>query len=216
MRERRLRTQFSAVLEERNRISREIHDTLTQDFTAVVLQLETAEMALTENPEMTKDALQRARDLARGGLAESRRFVRALRPAPLEHGDLTAALSIVTAQALGGSGVEYAFRVHGKARVLSEKVEDNLLRITQEAMANVVKHSQAKQVQIEMKYHLFSVDLRIHDDGRGFKTAQSAKSNGGGFGIISMKERAAQMRGKISINTASGRGTEILISVPRW
>jgi len=216
LRERRLRKQFSAVLEERNRISREIHDTLTQDFTAVVLQLETAEIALTENPDMAKDALQRARELARGGLSESRRFVRALRPAPLEHGDLTAALSVVTAQALGGSGVEYRVRVHGKSRTLPEKVEDNLLRITQEAMANVVKHSQAKQVQVEMMYHFFGVNLKIEDDGRGFETAQSSKSNGGRFGIISMKERAAQMRGKVSINTTSGRGTQIMISVPRW
>jgi signal transduction histidine kinase len=216
LRMRRLRSQFSAVLDERNRISREIHDTLTQDFTAVVLQLETAEITLTEHPEMTKDALQRARELARSGLAESRRFVRALRPAPLEHSDLAAALSIVTAQALGGSGIDYKIQVTGKKRVLAQTVEDNLLRITQEAIANVVKHAQAKQVEIEMIYRVLGVDLKINDDGRGFEAFQPKPENGGGFGIISMKERAAQMRGKVKIVTAEGKGTAIWVSIPRW
>jgi ligand-binding sensor domain-containing protein/signal transduction histidine kinase len=216
LRLRRLRTQFSAVLEERNRISREIHDTLTQDFTAVVLQLETAEITLTEQPDMTKDALQRARELARSGLAESRRFVRALRPAPLEHSDLAAALSVVTAQALGGSGVEYKVQVTGKKRVLAQTVEDNLLRITQEAMTNVVKHAQAKQVEIEMIYRPLRVDLKINDDGCGFDIVQPRAENGGGFGIISMKERAAQMRGKVKIVSTEGKGTAICVSVPRW
>jgi len=216
LRLRRIRTQFSAVLEERNRISRDIHDTLTQDFTAVVLQLETAEITLAEHPEMTKDALQRARELARSGLQESRRFVHALRPAPLEHSDLIAALSVVTAQALGGSGIEFEVRVIGKKRVLAQRVEDNLLRITQEAMANVVKHSHSKKVHVDMIYRTLGVDLRIQDNGCGYDTVQRKDSGDGGFGIISMKERAAQMRGKVGIVTAPGKGTEITVSVSRW
>ncbi|MCI0606106.1 histidine kinase [bacterium] len=215
LRVRRLRSQFSAVLEERNRISREIHDTLTQNFTAVVLQLETAELTLQEEPNTTRDALQRARELARGGLAESRRFVRALRPAPLEQSDLIAALSVVTAQALGGSGVEYKMQVSGKKRVLPQNVEDNLLRITQEAMSNVVKHAQANQVDIEMIYKLLGVELRIRDDGRGVMHDHTGRYEGG-FGFISMRERAAQMRGKVEIQSKPNGGTQIVVHIPRW
>jgi signal transduction histidine kinase len=215
LRVRRLRTQFSAVLEERNRISREIHDTLTQNFTAVVLQLETAELTLEEEPDTTRDALQKARDLARGGLAESRRFVRALRPAPLEQSDLIPALFVVTAQALGGSGVEYKIHVSGKKRVLQHNVEDNLLRITQEAMTNVVKHAQAHHVEIEVIYRILGMELRIRDDGRGMDGLPSAKFEGG-FGLIGIRERVAEMRGKVEINSKPDAGTEIIVRIPRW
>ena len=213
----RLRKQFSAVLEERNRISREIHDTLTQDFTAVVLQLETAEMTLGEQQaDSTRSALRRAQELARSGLAESRRFVRALRPAALEHGDLVAALSVVTAQALGGSGVEYKMDVKGKKRALPQTLEDNLLRITQEAVSNVVKHAKAKQVEVELIYKWSGVELLIRDDGRGILSEKTGRFEGG-FGFVSMRERAEQMHGKVRVNSnPSGRGTEIIVTVPRF
>ena len=216
LRIRRLGSQFSAVLEERNRISREIHDTLTQNFTAVVLQLETAAMTLDDEPATTRDALQRAQELARGGLAESRRFVRALRPAPLEQSELIAALSVVTAQALGGSGIEYKMLVRGRKRKLSNSVEDNLLRITQEAISNVVKHAKASHVEIEMIYKVSGAELCIRDDGRGVDSEKTGRWEGG-FGFVSMRERAAEMRGKVQVRSRpGGGGTEIVITVPRF
>ncbi len=210
-----LQTEFSAVFEERNRISREIHDTLTQNFTAVVLQLETAEITLSEEPETAKDTLRRAQELARSGLSESRRFVKALRPAPLEHSDLVVALSIVAAQAVGGSDVDYEVKIHGTKRQLAQVVEDNLLRITQEAINNVVKHAKAGWIRIDLTYSFLRTVLRIADDGCGFDTANPI-SKSGGFGLTSMKERATQIHGRIHFASTIGKGTEIIITVPRW
>ena len=180
-----------------------------------MIQLETAEITLDEAPGTTRDALQRAQELARSGLAESRRFVRALRPAPLEQSDLIAALSVVTAQALGGSGIEYKMNVSGKRRELSNTVEDNLLRITQEAISNVVKHAKASHVEIEMIYKFMGVELRINDDGRGLDAEKSGRYEGG-FGFVSMRERATQIRGKVQVKARPGGGTEIIVTVPRF
>ena len=144
LRIRQMRVQFAAVLEERNRISREIHDTLTQDFTAIVLQLEAAEMVMENISEQGKDFMTRARELARNGLTESRRFVQALRPAPLEVGTLSQALKAIADRTLAGSNIKIEMTVVGKEKHLAPGAEDNLLRIAQEACTNIRKHSRAK------------------------------------------------------------------------
>ena len=149
------------------------------------------------------------------------RYLRSMKIPPETSGsergaeDLIAALSVVTAQALGGSGVEYKMQVSGKKRVLPQNVEDNLLRITQEAMANVVKHAHAHHVEIEMIYKNLGIELRIRDDGRGLDGSPSAKFEGG-FGLIGIRERVAQMRGKVEIQSKPNSGTDIIVQIPRW
>jgi signal transduction histidine kinase len=211
-----MRSQFEAVLEERNRISREIHDTLTQDFTGVVLQLEAAEMTMQDPSEETKDLINRAREIARAGLIESRRFVRELRPAPLEKANFPDAILHVAQQAAVGTNLNVSVDVSGLRRHLPAQVEDNLIRIVREACTNVVKHASARNLRIHLNYGLFKVDLDVHDDGRGLVTENVPQKTDGGFGLTSMKERARKLRGKFSIFTKATGGTHVHVSVPAF
>jgi two-component system NarL family sensor kinase len=209
-----VKAQFEAVLEERNRISREIHDTLTQDFTAVILHLEAAETTLQDCSEETRNLLNYARDLARNGLVESRRFVRELRPAVLEKENLTDAILHVAQQAASGTALKIEMDVTGTPRTLSSEIEDNLVRIVREACTNAVRHSAAKNLRIELKYKMRKVDLEIIDDGCGFDLGNIPKKSESGFGLISMEERVRRIRGKFKINSNSQIGTHLHISVP--
>jgi ligand-binding sensor domain-containing protein/signal transduction histidine kinase len=211
-----MRAQFEAVLEERNRISREIHDTLTQDFTGVVLQLEAAEMTMQNPSEETKELIDRAREIARAGLIESRRFVRELRPAALEIANFPEAVLHVAKQAAAGTDLQVSADVSGLRRHLPAAIEDNLIRIVREACTNVVKHARAKNVKINLKYGMFKVNLDIHDDGRGFEVNNVFPKHEGGFGLTSMKERARKIRAKFSILSKPDGGTHIHVSVPAF
>ena len=216
LRIRQMRLQFAAVLEERNRISREIHDTLTQDFTAIVLQLEAAEMMTGNISEDSRSYMERARDLARNGLAESRRFVQALRPAQLESGTLSLALKQVAERTLSGSGIKFSIELSGKEKQLPPGVEDNLLRIAQEACTNIRKHSEARNVKILLTYKRLLTEMRIEDDGKGFDLNNPSPSGDGGFGLTSMRERAAQSKGRLEIISVPGKGTTVVVAVSKW
>ncbi len=212
---RQMRLQFAAVLEERNRISREIHDTLTQDFTAIVLQLEAAEMVLENISEVAREYVDRARELARNGLSESRRFVQALRPASLEGANLSQALQQTAQRTLSGTGIRIQTEVGGKPKRLAPGIEDNLLRIAQEACTNIRKHTEAKNVWIRLHYKRWLTEMRIEDDGAGFDP-ENPTSDQGGFGLTSMRERAAQAKGRMEVRSVKGSGTTIVITVPRF
>lgn len=213
---RQMRLQFAAVLEERNRISREIHDTLTQDFTAIVLQLEAAEMVMENTPEHAGSFVERARELARNGLTESRRFVQALRPSPLEGKSLSNAFKQIADKTLSGSGIKFSIEVAGKEKQLQPGVEDNLLRIAQEAFTNIRKHSGAQNVKMHLHYKRLLTEMRIEDDGHGFDPQNPSSSGEGGFGLTSMRERAAQAKGRLEIHSAPGKGTSIVVSVSKF
>ncbi len=213
---RQMRLQFAAVLEERNRISREIHDTLTQDFTAIVLQLEAAEMVMENVSEDSRSFAERARELARNGLTESRRFVQALRPAQLEGGTLSQALKQVMERTLAGSNMKFSMELVGKEKRLPPGVEDNLLRIAQEACTNIRKHSEAENVKIHLQYKRLLTEMRIEDDGRGFDPDNPFSSGEGGFGLTSMRERAAQAKGRMEIFSVPGKGTTIVVTVSKF
>jgi ligand-binding sensor domain-containing protein/signal transduction histidine kinase len=216
LRIRQMQVRFAAVLEERNRISREIHDTLTQDFTGVVLQLEAVEMSLKNPSDELTGLLNRTREIARSGLVESRRFVRELRPAPLEKGTLPDAILYVARQAAGNSGVQVHLDVGGIRKQLPAEVEDNLLRIVREACNNTIKHAGAKDIRIHLKYKSLKVELAIEDNGKGFDTTKITPKRDSGFGLTSMRERAEKMRGKIRYSSTAGKGTLILVTVPIW
>ena len=203
--------QKSVLLQERNRMAQEIHDTLAQGFTGIIVQLEAAEDAIGERVELREHILK-ARMLARNSLAEARRSLWALRPQALEHRDLPAAVRILLDQLTNHRPVPASFRLEGAARALPPKVEDNLLRITQEALNNAFQHAKAKNIEIRLTFGAEEVTLCVQDDGTGFDPG--AASNQVGFGLTSMRERTERIGGRIAIESGLGQGTKVLVQVP--
>ncbi len=203
----------AAVLEERNRMAREIHDTLAQGFTGVVLQLTAAEHELAKAPEKAQAHLVRARDLARESLAEARRSVWALHPRTLEHSELPDAFTRHVEQMTAGTPIQSELHVHGRPRSLSAEVEHNVLRIGLEALTNALKHARPSLVRIELSFDLGQVRLSVQDNGRGFDP-QAPSASGGGFGLTGMRERAERLQGQLTISSQPGQGTEIVLVAP--
>jgi len=204
-------TRDIAVLEERNRMAREIHDTLAQGFTGIVLQLEAAEQALDDDPSSAQEHLDKARSLARESLNEARRSVWALRPQVLEQQSLVATLRRQLEDFAQDTGVSAEFETSGEEHELPARIEDALLRILQESLTNVKKHAGASHVEARLVYRDETVGLIIDDDGTGFDTSVS---NQGGFGLISMRERAKLIGGTIEIRSEKGKGTSIEVTIP--
>jgi signal transduction histidine kinase len=206
------RGQQSAVLEERNRMAQEIHDTLAQGFTGIVVHLEVAEDALANDSEEARAHLRRAQGLARQSLAEARRSVWALRPHALEAADLAGALKNLANQLTTGTAIRVNFSIRGAARPLPLKIEANLLRIGQEALTNIQKHAHAREVRIELAFDGEGVCLGVSDDGVGFDP--SLKTKEAGFGLVSMRERTQRIGGELTLISQSGRGTQVLVVAP--
>lgn len=215
LRVRRMRTRFSAVLQERNRIAREIHDTLAQGFAGISVQLElVARMIATAKPDQARTHLDQARILVRTSLAEARRSVWDLRSQALESGGLPEALAETAKQLTAGTPVQTGVQVSGTARQLAPAVENNLLRIGQEAITNAIKHAEARRILVDLSFHQQSVRLEVRDDGRGFAPDSYQPSPvEGHFGLRGMRERAEQIGGVLTINSAAGAGTEIVVDV---
>jgi signal transduction histidine kinase len=206
-----MQLQDSAVAEERNRIAREIHDTLAQGFTGISIQLEAAKDTLAADPEDARGHIERARQVARESLAEARRSVWALRPPDLDGVGLAGALrEFIERTAAGGTpGVE--FSLQGKPYLLPMGVAFGLLRICQEAVVNALRHAQARKIQVQMVYEPVELRLSVQDDGLGFDS-QPGKT-GKGFGLISMRERAERIGASLEINSAPGAGTRVVAVV---
>jgi PAS domain S-box-containing protein len=198
-----------AVVEERNRIAREIHDTLAQAFTGILVQLEAAKDALPTNKREANSHITRARTLALKSLAEARRSVAELRPHELERGDLALAINSLAHQAKC-NGTSIQCLVKGKPRRLSQEIENNLLRISQEALTNIIRHAEATRAHIRLTFKARNVQLVLQDDGKGFNT----DSSGTGFGLISMRERAQRIGAELTLNSRPGRGSKIVVNVP--
>lgn len=204
-----IRARFSAVLAERARIAREIHDTLAQGLMGIVLQLEAAGEAA---PDQSERHRAKALDLARMGLEEARRSVGALRPQALENADFLGALKSLTGQLARDTGLPVEIHVTGKARQLPPFVEENLLRIAQEAVLNAAKHAKAHSVCINLSFDVRSIRLSVADDGTGF-VPKSGSSEPGHFGLIGMRERVEQMKGSLQIQSEPGKGTQISVDI---
>ena len=201
----------SAVLEERNRIARDIHDTLAQGFTGVIIQLEAAEDA-TSNSLMNEanEHLHRAADLARQSLSEARRSVRALRPQALENATFWDALKSNIRNRTVGTTIVTEFQLVGTPCELSEACQENLLRIGQEALTNTLKHARATQFKSRLSFGEQETRLELEDNGAGFEIHDRHD----GFGLAGMHERVAQMGGKITVTSTPGAGTKILVVLP--
>jgi signal transduction histidine kinase len=207
----------AATLEERTRLARDIHDTLAQGLTGVVVQLGAAQRALNVAPDEAREHLALATQMARESLAEARRSVWNLRAAALERGDLGQALQALAVRPLGAP-VSVTFEQRGAPWPLSSAIESTLLRVCQEALINVAKHAQATQARIVLDYRPDSVQLSIQDNGVGFDpqvTDQAAALPGpwGGFGLVGMRERVEALRGTLQIS--GEEGARILAVVPR-
>lgn len=200
------RAQETAVLEERNRLAREIHDTLAQGFTGIVIQLEVAEDSLTDDVAEAREHLARARALARESLAEARRSIQALRPLAMERDDLPGALRQAADRLTDGLHLAATVRVLGEARPLPPAVENELLRIAQEALRNVIKHAGATAVTLELQYAPQQIVLTIADNGRGF----DPQAPTGGFGLLGLRERAERLGAALTIESQPGAGAQIV------
>jgi ligand-binding sensor domain-containing protein/two-component sensor histidine kinase len=211
---RRAHAQFSVVLTERNRIARELHDTLAQGFAGIAFQLEAVATRLIEAPEQAQQHLSLALKMVRHSLAEARRSVMNLRSAALENGDLANALSETARQMMGDKPVDFKLETLGTIRPLPAKIENDLLRIGQESITNSLKYAHAGKIRVRLNYEPKKVGLRIEDDGQGFDPAASGVVNGAHFGLLGMHERAKQMGASLKVQSRPGQGTEVVVEVP--
>jgi signal transduction histidine kinase len=214
-------SRHSGVLAERERLARELHDTVAQGFISVVTQLESAEQVLdADQPGATDQArtrLRTARETARGSLEELRRSVRALRPDLLESASLPQALLELVRRWSDEVGIPAELRTTGAPAPLHPDAELALLRIAQEALTNVRRHARASRVVITLSFLDDLVTLDVDDDGVGFAAGGPAEPQlraDGGFGLIGMRERLAAAGGTLAIESAPGQGTTIAASVP--
>lgn len=211
LRVRGMQAQFDAVLAERTRIAREIHDNLAQEMAGISVQLEVVARTMPPGGGTAMTHLDRVRQQVRHGLAEARRYVWALRSPSFDNNDLPTALAETARRLTQETGIHAQVEVNGSFRPLAHTVEDNLLRIGQEAINNAVKHSQAQRILVNLVFDARRVQLIVRDDGRGF-TNQAGRN--GHFGLLGMEERAEQMGGTLSIQSGDGYGTEIVADVP--
>ena len=207
----RMKLRSSAVLEERNRIAREIHDTLEQELAGITMQLDLAVDCFQQAPRVAKQALETARNMSRHSMVEARRSVWDLRCQLLEDGDLISALEQIVEPLVPSQHVKVDVKIQGAPARLPGSVEMNLLRIGQEAVANAVKHGHAQRVSIELLYAPTSVCLTVSDDGQGFAATQASPT--GHFGLLDMRERAQSMGSQLKVESGPGRGTRIAVEV---
>jgi len=212
-RERGLKAQFAAVLEERTRLAREIHDTLLQGFTGIGLKLAAAGGRVTGPPETTA-ALRDVVTLVQRTLTDARRAVWDLRAPALEGADFSAALRTAAEERVRGAGLALEYEVEGRPRALDAAVEAVLSRVLQEAVANVVTHAAAHTVRLSLAYQARHVCLSVADDGLGFVVDPEFRSYSGHWGLLGMRERASEIGADLVVRSALGQGAEIVLRVP--
>ncbi|HVC48336.1 MAG TPA: two-component regulator propeller domain-containing protein [Terracidiphilus sp.] len=199
--------EFAAVLGERNRIAREIHDTLAQGYVGISVQLEVlAELLRHQKLDAAAKQLDATQTHVRDGLADARQSIWALRSQDSGEKTLPVHLRRLTEQA-GGHGLEATFNLFGAYRPLPADAEREILRIAQEAIHNVKRHAGAKHLWVQMEYGPTEAALEVRDDGRGFAAGSGAGSPPGHFGLTGMRERAAAIGGTLEIESEPGTGT---------
>ena len=213
-REQAAQARFAAMLDERTRIARELHDTLLQGFTGVGLNL----VAVTNRMEGPPEIVAALRDvvaLAQRTLENARRAIWDLRPAPSASGDFVATLQAAAEEGVRGTDVGLEFTVEGSVRSTDPDVETAVFRVTQEAIANVVKHAAARTVRVALAYEPTRIRLVVTDDGRGFVVDPDFRAYAGHLGLLGMHERASRAHATLTVRSSPGHGTEIVLVVPR-
>ncbi|HYO43516.1 MAG TPA: sensor histidine kinase [Candidatus Limnocylindrales bacterium] len=206
----------AGALEERARLSREIHDTLAQGFASVVTLLEAADGVLATNQAKAREHIHGAEAVARASLEEARGLVWTLRPRTLEDGGLPAAIERVAATAASSApSTRVSVRISGAFRTLHPDVEVAILRTAQEALSNAVRHAGASTITLTLTYFDDEVSLDVIDDGSGFDPASvAAPTREGGHGLPGMRERAEHLGGRLDVESGPGEGTAIALALP--
>ena len=209
----RERREYQAVLSERNRVARELHDTLEQGLTGISLQLEAVAGTVQSSPSAARHSLEVARQMLRYSLEETRRSVMDLRSQALESNDLPAALSTLARQMTSGTPIKADVRIEGTRRRLDAAQEHHLLRIGLEAVTNAVKHSGATRIEILVRFSSSSTELVVADDGRGVQQ-EDGEMGGSHFGLQGIHERANKIGASLELGRRPGGGTRLSVSVP--
>jgi signal transduction histidine kinase len=203
----------AGILEERQRLARDIHDTLAQGFTSIVMHLEAADQSLPDDLETLQKHLDRARETARTSLEQARRVVHALRPHSLDRRSLPDAIERTALRWQEETGIPLTTTTTGDPIPLHPDIEVTLLRATQEALANIRKHARATAVQLTLSYIDDVVVLDVQDNGVAFAGA-AASPLSGGYGLQAMRERAEQCGGSVTVESEPGEGTTVVVSIP--
>ena len=209
---RRAEEHRAIILQERNRIAQEIHDTLAQGFTGIAIQLEAASALLDKTPRDARGHIDRAQGLARQSLAEARRSVLALRPGILDIEDLPGAFRHLVEEVAAGAPARVELQVKGEPINLPSETDAELLRIGQEALTNALNHSRASKIVVALTFEECLVSLRIRDNGIGFDpTAKPFRER---LGLSGMRERVERLGGELRISTRPNRGVVVEARVP--
>jgi signal transduction histidine kinase len=208
----------AGIMHERQRLAHEIHDTLAQGFTSIVMHLEAAEAVLPDERSSLQSHIDQARRTARENLVETRRLLHALQPVILDYASLPEALTQLTARWAEESSISASASITGTSHNLRPEIEVTLLRTAQEALANVRKHSRASKVTITLSYMDDTVALDVQDNGIGFDTERLCfyplEQPPGGFGLKALSERIKQLGGKFSLESVPNEGTTIAVALP--
>jgi len=209
----RAEREFNAVLGERNRIAREIHDTLAQGYVGISVQLEVlAELLRLHKVEAAAEHLDLTRGFVREGLADARQSIWALRSQ--DSGETTLPVRVRRlAEAAGSAQLEAQFSLYGAYRPFAAETEQEILRVAQEAIQNVTKHAEAKHLFVQLRYGSGEIALEVRDDGRGFAAGDKPHSPPGHFGLTGMQERAALIGGMLEVASAPETGTTVRLMV---
>jgi signal transduction histidine kinase len=200
----------AGMLAERQRLAGEIHDTLAQGFSSIIMLIQAAEAQLEREPRQARQHLARAASTARENLAEARAMVAALTSARLRAATLDDALRRLTEDIGAELGIGSRFDVAGASRPLPPTIEVMLLRVGQEALANVRKHAGAQAVSVRLRYSDRAVRLQVDDNGAGFDPERV----NGGYGLRGMRDRVRETDGTLQVRSQPGEGTQIVVEVP--
>jgi signal transduction histidine kinase len=210
-----VRRQFALLLGERARLSRELHDTLLQNLVGIALQID----AVANDPKLTASDEQRrefvrVRRRVEQYIREARQSISDLRSARPETHDLAMALREAGEREINGRPIQFTFAQNGTARPFPATLEEQLLKIGREAIVNAARHAQADRISVEIESGDRAVTLRVSDNGTGFDPASIANNGSAHYGLTSMRERAEEMGGQLTVNSAHGRGTRVEATVP--
>jgi signal transduction histidine kinase len=193
------------------RIAREIHDTIAQSLTGIIIQLRNADAALAKGlSDVAQKDVQLAMAFAQAGLGEARRCVHAWRTEALPEGSFSTSAEKLVRRMTAGSDLCVQLEVEAPCRELTPEFETSMLRILQESLTNVIRHAQARHFSVTLRREESGLQLVLCDDGCGFDVTHIAA----GYGLLGMRERAEALGGQLTISSTEGRGTTIHVSLP--
>jgi signal transduction histidine kinase len=210
-----MQARFGAMLEERTRIARELHDTVLQGFTGLTLELGALSSDIASTSPHVAAELSRVLERADDALRDARQTVWDIRAPDLGPGDLRATLERKARDVIGSSPIDASVVVHGTARQLPPAIEIAAMRICREALTNAVRHAAPTTIVVELSYEPEQITLTVLDNGRGMDDFQlSRAASDGHWGVVGMRERAALLGGRLEVESALGRGTRVTLQLP--